>query len=150
MPFSPGDSVHVAALGNAIVREVRNRGRYLVELKGRTIVVTEAQLAAVERPKRARSARSPAAHPAGAPHSAKSASAPASIDLHGMTTAEAVAALDAFLNDAMLASHGEVTIIHGRSGGRLKDAVHARLRQLPSVRAFRVDARNAGVTRVRL
>jgi len=43
-----------------------------------------------------------------------------------------------------------VRIIHGRSGGRLKHAVHARLRVCPSVRGFHVDRRNEGVTIVNL
>ena len=52
MTFSPGDEVHVVALGKGVVREVRNRGRYLVELKGRSILVAEAQLRAVSPRKR--------------------------------------------------------------------------------------------------
>jgi DNA mismatch repair protein MutS2 len=63
-----------------------------------------------------------------------------------MTREVAIEALDEFLNDALLASLDEVRIIHGRSGGRLKAAVHARLREVPTVRSFRVDPRNAGVT----
>jgi DNA mismatch repair protein MutS2 len=73
-----------------------------------------------------------------------------SLDLHGMTVGEAAAALDGFLNDALLASHAEVRVIHGRSGGRLKAAVHARLKQLPVVRATRLDPANPGVTIVTL
>jgi DNA mismatch repair protein MutS2 len=76
--------------------------------------------------------------------------AASSVDLHGMTTEEAVAAVDAFLNDAILASLDEVRIIHGRSGGRLKAAVHARLRGLTAIRGFRVDPANPGVTIVSL
>jgi DNA mismatch repair protein MutS2 len=67
-----------------------------------------------------------------------------------MTRADALDALDAFLNDALLAGAAEVRVIHGRSGGKLKAAVDARLRQLPSIRGFRVDPRNAGVTIVQL
>lgn len=63
---------------------------------------------------------------------------------------EAAAAVDAFLNDAMLAGHSEVRIIHGISGGRVKSAVHARLKGVSAVRAFRVDPANAGVTIVTL
>ena len=48
MTFEPGDPVHVAALGKGIVREARNAGRYLVEIKGRTIVVDGHQLAPAE------------------------------------------------------------------------------------------------------
>ena len=151
MPFTPGDHVHIAALGKGIVRDVRNRGRYVVELKGRTLVVAESQLTAVEAAKattRAKQPKSPGEPQA--PHPLERTHAAASIDLHGMTTDEAVSAVDEFLNDAILASLPEVRIVHGRSGGRLKGAVHARLRELPSVRAFRIDPRNAGVTIVTL
>ena len=150
MPFTPGDPVHVASLGKATVREVRNRGRYLVELKGRTVLVAEHQLEPAEGPKRDRRAAGSGGADSDAPAVPVRAGVPASVDLHGMTQEEAVAAVDAFLNDAILAGHDEVVIIHGRSGGRVKMAVHARLRQLPPVRAFRVDARNSGVTLVRL
>ena len=148
MAFLPGDEVHVAALGKGVVREVRNGGRYLVELKGRSVVAADAQITAVTA--RPRSGAGPHASDPGVPDSLSRAHAPASLDLHGMTSEEAVAALDAFLNDAILAGHPEVRVIHGRSGGRLKAAVHARLKQLPAVRAFRIDAANAGMTIVAL
>ena len=69
-----------------------------------------------------------------------------SIDLHGKTVEEALEALDSFLSDALLASLDEVRVIHGRSGGRIRDAVHERLREVSAVRSFRLDPRNAGVT----
>lgn len=149
MAFLPGDHVHVAHFGKGIVRDVRNGGRYLVDVKGSAMVVTESQLSAEQGGKRRRRPAPPqnAAAPAGLP---SRDSAHASIDLHGKTTAEAEAAIDEFLNEALLAGLPEVRIIHGRSGGRVKAAVHARLRQLTSVRGFRVDPRNEGVTIVSL
>ena len=149
MAFARGDEVHVAALGKGIVREVRNGGRYLVELKGRSIVAAHAQLTAVPQGKRrglsdAQASQGP--DPGASPRS----SAATSIDLHGMTTEEAVTALDAFLNEALLAGHAEVRVIHGRSGGRLQAAVHARLKQLSVVHHSRLDPANPGVTIVTL
>jgi DNA mismatch repair protein MutS2 len=150
MPFNPGDHVVVAHFGKAVVREVRNGGRYLVDLKGRAMVVAEAQLTRVEDRKRQRgSARVEKPAMATVDGLARTDAA-SSIDLHGMTTEEAVAAVDAFLNDAILASLDEVRIIHGRSGGRLKAAVHARLRGLTAIRGFRLDPSNPGVTIVSL
>ena len=149
-PFAPGDEVHVAALGKGVVCEVRNRGRYLVELKGRSIIAAEGQLTRVSGRQRpaARGGSSPEINvpiaSGAAPHAATR------LDLHGLTVEEAIAALDTFLNDALLAGHPEVRVIHGRSGGRLKAAVHARLKQLVAVRAFRLDPANAGVTVVTL
>ena len=150
MSFAPGDEVHVAALGKGVVREVRNGRRYLVELKGRAIVAVESQLTRVSGRKRA-DARGSSSPKTSVPDSSGTRShVSPSLDLHGLTVEEAVAALDTFLNDALLAGHPEARVIHGRSGGRLKAAVHARLKQLAAVRAFRLDPTNAGVTIVTL
>ena len=147
MPFLPGDQVHVALLGSGIVREVRRNGRYVIELKGRAVVVEEGQLSRVDQRKRRSKRPGPStsattAHP-------PNARTPSSLDLHGMTSIEAVAALDAFVNDAIIAGHAEIHVIHGRSGRTLKGAVHARLRALP-VRDVRIDPANPGVTIVML
>lgn len=148
MAFNAGDPVHVRALGKGIVREVRSYGRVVVEIKGRALVVTVHELTPVEQG-RSRSAGGTPALPAD-PSLPTRSHAPSSIDLHGMTSSEAAGALDAFVSEAMLAGLAEVRVIHGRSGGRLKSAVHARLRQIPSVRAFRLDPGNPGVTLVSL
>jgi len=144
MPFAPGDEVHVAALGTGVVREVRNRGRYLVELKGRALVAVESQLTAVDRKKGRHKVAN--ASPGAVTASPTRSHVSTSLDLHGKTVEEAVAVLDAFLNDALLAGAQEVRVIHGRSGGRLKAAVHARLKQLAVARSARVDPANPGVT----
>ena len=144
MPFGPGDHVLVESLGKGIVREVRRGARYLVDIKGRSLLVTERQLSAVEDRKKSReSSTSDGPATRFTPTRAYAAS---SLDLHGMTTDEAVAALDSFLNDALLAGLVEVRVIHGRSGGRLKAAVQRRLDGIPSVRGHRVDPHNPGVT----
>lgn len=148
MRFSPGDRVHVSSLGTAIVREVRSRDRYLVELKGRTLVIDAARLAAVETRRRGNRDEQPADPPAAV--SPTRAHAASTLDLHGRTAVEAVAALDDFINDAILAGLTTVHVIHGRSGGRVRGAVHARLRELSPVRHFRIDPSNTGVTLVEL
>jgi DNA mismatch repair protein MutS2 len=76
--------------------------------------------------------------------------AASSLDLHGLTSEQAVAALDRFLDDAIRAGVAEVRVIHGRSGGTLKAVVHTRLKELAAIRGFRVDPRNAGVTVISL
>ena len=57
-----------------------------------------------------------------------------------------MARIDEALNAALLAGHAEVRFIHGRSGGRLRAALHARLRVITAVQGFRLDPRNPGVT----
>lgn len=151
--FEVGDAVHVALFGKGTVREARNGGRYLVEVKGASMVVAASALTAVPEGKRGkRAAAGRAAVPEPDRHAAvpSTVSAPSSLDLHGRTVAEAEALVDAFLNDAMLAGHATVRIIHGISGGRVRAAVHGRLRAYPTVRAFRVDPSNRGVTTVSL
>jgi dsDNA-specific endonuclease/ATPase MutS2 len=145
--FKPGDHVHVPGLGTGIVREPRNRGRVVVEIKGHSMLVDESQLSAVDPPRPKKQKPAPAEQ---VPEALARSHAAASIDLHGMTTEEAAVALEVFISDAILAGHEAVQVIHGRSGGRLKAAVHARLAELPSVRGFRVDPANDGVTLVRL
>ena len=108
------------------------------------MILAEPQLRAIEG--RNQGLENPVGAQSELPATLTRAHAPAEIDLHGLTAAEAVTALDAFLNDALLAALGEVRVIHGRSGGRVKAAVHHRLRELPSIRNFRVDPTNPGVT----
>ena len=147
MPFQPGDHVHVAGLGKGIIRAARNRGRLLVEIKGRSMLVDERQLRAVDppRPGQLRPSR-----PNDVPEGLARSHAAAAIDLHGLTADEAEAALEAFISDAILAGHDAVRVIHGRGGGRLKTAVHRRLAKLHSIRGFHLDRENSGVTIVQL
>lgn len=144
--FTVGDRVHVASIGKGVVREVRNGGRYLVEVKGRHMVAAAAQLTAEDSGKRRTSNDAPLPLDEGVV--AEPSNAVASLDLHGLTTDEAVTTLDAFLSDAILAGSGVARVIHGRSGGRLKAAVHARLKRVTAVRSFRLDPTNPGVTLV--
>jgi DNA mismatch repair protein MutS2 len=146
--FAPGDRVHVAGLGTGIVREARNGGRYLIELKGRAMVVDGSQLEPAE-PARAGRGKPPAVDASAGDPAAAPSGASRSLDLHGATVLEALDTLDAFLNDALLDGVAEVRVIHGRGRGALKAAVHKRLAQVPSVRGFRLDPGNPGVTLVR-
>jgi DNA mismatch repair protein MutS2 len=142
MPFRAGDHVHVHALGKGTVRDVRSGGRFLIEIKGRSLLVHERDLSPVDERKRRPASRAAEEHAA----LPSRAHVPGSIDLHGMTADEAVSALETFLSDAILAGLSEVRVIHGRSGGKLRAAVHGRLKGMPSVRAFRLDPANPGVT----
>ncbi len=65
------------------------------------------------------------------------------INLIGQTVAEAEAALEPFLDRAVLAGLGELRIIHGIGTGRLKSAVRGLLRRTPQVASFE-DAPPAG------
>ena len=150
--FVGGDRVHVARLGTGVIREVRNGRRYLVEIKGRTLVIAGNQLerAAPEPTKGKKNRREGSPRPLAATGSTRAVAAPRSLDLHGKTVVESIDLVDDFLNDAILDGVAEIRIVHGRSGGRVKAAVHKRLQEMTAVRAFRLDPENPGATIVTL
>ena len=78
----------------------------------------------------------------------KSLSVNTSLNLIGKTTAEAIPELDKYLDDAYLAHLKQVTIIHGRGTGKLRAAVHARLKKCRYVKSFRLGTFGEGETGV--
>lgn len=69
---------------------------------------------------------------------------PLSISLRGERVDEALPKLDKYLDDAFVARHRHVTIIHGKGTGTLRRAVHDFLSRHPHVRAFRLGERGEG------
>lgn len=66
------------------------------------------------------------------------------INLIGKTVDEAIAELDKYLDDAYLSHLPQVTIIHGRGTGALKNAVHAHLKKSSYVKTYRLGGFNEG------
>jgi DNA mismatch repair protein MutS2 len=153
MPFPVGSAVAVVSLRqHGRVLEVLPGGRYRVAVGGLTMVCQEAQLETVSQSKKAqrRERETPArqAETSAPPPVARAAdtSGLQSIDLHGMTVPEALAALPVFLDRAIRAGLPHVRIIHGISGGRLRAAVRSYLAGMPAVTCAVRDERNQGVT----
>ena len=70
-----------------------------------------------------------------------------------MTSDEALAVVDKYLDDAYLAGVPKVTIIHGKGTGALRQAVHQYLKRNAHVAAYRLGAfgeGEAGVTIVEI
>ena len=78
----------------------------------------------------------------------KSASVSTSINLIGKTVDEAIPEMEKYLDDAYLAHLSQVTIIHGRGTGALRNAVHQRLRKMKNVKSFRLGTFGEGETGV--
>lgn len=68
----------------------------------------------------------------------KAAAISPDINLIGLTTAEAIPKLDKYLDDAYLSHLPQVTIIHGRGTGALRNAVHAHLKKCKYVKSYRI------------
>ncbi len=153
MPFPVGAAVAVVGVAkHGHVLEVLPGGRYRVAIGGVTMVCREEQLETVSRSKsqqrRAREAAAQGATITVPPPLAHEVDTRRlrSIDLHGKTVPEALAALPPFLDEAIRAGLQRVEIIHGISGGRLRDAVRHYLAQVPSVMCATLDEKNPGVT----
>jgi dsDNA-specific endonuclease/ATPase MutS2 len=151
--FAVGDTVQTP-FGKGVVREVRNNGRLLIGVRGRAMELRDAEISPAEDHTRRPPRR---AGPGAVGDSSADADAPrpirgvpSEVDLHGMTVEEALDRAERALNDALLASLPELRFIHGRSGGRIRGALHVWLRGVTAVRSFRVDPRNEGVTIVTL
>jgi len=75
------------------------------------------------------------------------------IDLRGMMPEEATTNADKYLDDAFLASLTNVTLIHGKGTGAVRNAIHALLKRHPHVKEYRLGKfgeGEAGVTVVTL
>lgn len=148
--YHPGDLVQTP-FGKGTLRELGNSGRVTVDVRGRSMIFDEAEISPVEERKR----RSPARHAASAESLGDRVSrpridAPSEVDLHGLTVEQALLRAEEALNAAMLADRSGLRFIHGRSSARIRDALHRWLGAVASVRGFRIDPQNAGVTIVQL
>ncbi len=77
-----------------------------------------------------------------------SRSAKSELDLRGKSVEEALYETDAFIDGAVMAGLGTVTLIHGKGTGALRAAIHAHLKGHPSVKRFRLGVYGEGETGV--
>jgi len=66
------------------------------------------------------------------------------ISVRGQTVDEALMNVDKYLDDAFLAGLKQVTIIHGKGTGALREAIHQYLRHHPHVGSFRLGKYGEG------
>jgi len=161
MPFPIDSRVLVKSLGKTgrVVETSRN-GRYRVRVGGVLMLCREDDLAeaAGDRPrKRSKGGKlrssdteaTLAAPPGGnADLADRDRQRLGSLDLHGLTVEEALSKVEDRIDLALRAGLDRLEIIHGRSSGRIKVAVHRLLRDLTAVRHFEIDRRNPGATMV--
>jgi len=66
------------------------------------------------------------------------------IDVRGMTSEEAVSAVEMFIDSAFLGRLESVRIIHGKGTGALRSAIHASLKRNKQVKSFRLGTFGEG------
>lgn len=142
--FNAGDHVVVKTLNKrGIIQGALANGKYRVAIGALAMTCAERDLSATT---------APAPKTEYPPHLGKPRPPipPHSLDLHGMTVDEALRALDAWLDRAILANLSHVKAVHGLGTGRLQSAVHAHLTQLTAVKHFKINEWNPGETDIYL
>ena len=69
---------------------------------------------------------------------------PMELDIRGRASDEAIPEVDQYLDEAVLASLGEVSIIHGKGTGVLRASIQQHLRHHPHVKSFRLGVFGEG------
>jgi DNA mismatch repair protein MutS2 len=146
--WSVGSEVVVRPLGGkrGVVVETGSKGRYYVRVDGVMTWCRDDELESPPEPKR-KSKKSPGRarleHPG---DQAGDTAAPGRIDLHGLSVTDAIERVMTEIDRSLQRGADRLEIVHGKGAGLIRDALHKRLAALSVVAAFRVDARNAGVT----
>jgi len=158
LPAPPDEGAAATLPGEVQLRGLGLRGRVVAEDESMvtvqaghlTVRVARSEIEAA--PARPGSARP--RHPlAGAISMPARRDVPRELHLRGFATDEARAAVEKFLDDAVLAGHGAIRLVHGKGTGALKRAIETCLRAHPLVSAFRSAAPadgGGGVTVVEL
>lgn len=144
--LSIGDSVFVTSIGlRGTVTTLPNpKGDLFVQMGSLNSQVNIKELEMVEKEE-----NKPASNnrtQSGKIKMSKSSTISPEINLIGKTVDEALFDLDKYLDDAYLAHIPQVTVIHGRGTGALRNAVHAFLKKSKYVKDYRVGGYNEGNT----
>lgn len=143
--FKVGDRVKVAALGReGILITFDKKGRCKVALGEKVVSCSISQLK-LAKPEIAK--KKTPQQPIEKRPSMRIMS-PLIIDLHGLTTVEAVYQVEMAINRAALDGHDEVQIIHGIGSGKVREAVTSYLKTVELVKRYQLDPKNRGKTRV--
>ncbi|MEG2440678.1 MAG: endonuclease MutS2 [Acetivibrio sp.] len=142
--FKLGDTVHVTSLDlKGTVRSLPNdKGDLFVQMGILRSQVNIKDLELIEESTVANSGSVRTG--SGQIKMSKSSTIRPDINLIGKTVDEALPLLDKYLDDAYLSHLPQVTVIHGRGTGALKNAVHTHLKKTKYVKSFRIGTFGEG------
>ena len=149
-PIEVGDLVELPGVKMAAsVLAVNNDGTLLLQAGKMKMTVKAQQVRLPEgQPK-----KKPAAPVGGSPKLNLQSRASSELDIRGYETLEAESVVENYIDSAVMAKLGTVTIIHGKGTGALRKAVHEMLKRNKAVKSFRLGRYGegeAGVTVVEL
>lgn len=138
-----GDTVHVLSLNlTGTVATLPNaKGELYVQMGA---LRTQVSLSDIESAEPEKEPEKKARTESGKIKMSKSMSISPECNLIGMRVDEALPVLEKYLDDAYLAHLPQVTIIHGRGTGALRDAVHQYLKRQRYVKSYRIGAFGEG------
>ena len=156
-PIAVGDLVELAGVNTAAtVLNVNGDGSMLLQAGKMKMTVKAGQVrlleSAEEIEKRKKQATA-AQRKNVSPKIQLAARAASELDIRGMETLEAESVVENYIDAAVMAKLGTVTIIHGKGTGALRKAVHEMLKRNRAVKSFRLGRYGegeAGVTVVEL
>ena len=141
----PGDTVTIRAMGvKAEVLSIDKDGTVTLKAGIMTVTAKEEELLLIEEdPGRKKNAAGPTAS-----GGTRLMHVAPEIDLRGMESIEAVLTAERYLDSAAMAKMKQVTIIHGKGIGVLREAVQQMLRTNKLVKSFRLGRYGEGETGV--
>ena len=146
--FHPGDSVRVLSMNlkGTITGKPNSKGQVAVQMGILKSMVNLSDLELLDE----EVIKAPTLKKTGAGKikMSKSASISTSLNIIGKTVDEAMPEVDKYLDDAYLAHLTQVTIIHGRGTGKLRTAVHNKLKKCRYVKSYRLGTFGEGETGV--
>jgi DNA mismatch repair protein MutS2 len=141
----PAEVAAAPPSGEVRLRGLGLRGRIVAEDGGEVTVRAGTLTVRVSRAAVEAAPGGPAARPGPAVSLPERSDVPRDLHLLGSTTDEARALVEKFLDDAVLAGHAAVRLVHGKGTGALRRTVTACLRGHPLVSTFRpADPRDGG------
>ena len=144
-PIEVGDLVELPGVKMAAsVLAVNNDGTLLLQAGKMKMTVKAQQVRLPEgQPK-----KKPAAPVGGSPKLNLQSRASSELDIRGYETLEAESVVVNYIDSAVMAKLGTVTIIHGKGTGALRKAVHEMLKRNKAVKSFRLGRYGEGGTGV--
>lgn len=148
MAYKVGDIVVMKSFKReAAVLEILPGGLYRISLGNLPLTVKEEELSLAQKPSTAQKNKKKEVT---VQSTIRQGDEKENLDLHGLTVADAIEALEAKLNRAVLSNLHRIKVVHGLGSGRVKEGVHSYLSTSTMISAYKVDEYNPGVTWVYL
>ena len=153
-PFEVGDLVEIPGVKMAATVLAVNADATLLLQAGKMKMTTKAaQVRLLDTAEAQQKKKQMPPKPSASPAVRIAARAASELDIRGCETLEAESIVENYIDSAVMAKLGTVTIIHGKGTGALRKAVHEMLKRNRAVKSFRLGRYGegeAGVTVVEL